>query len=192
MLDALFKALDLLLKVLSFESARSERLLKEVFTPLFESLKSIHTDYNAIFGALLKDIPSTLTAEQWPVGEAQNVAIKLSDLRREFAPLRQQVRGAAKALSTEQVSEPASLFIAAVLAYFPSGQLNPDISANDVGSQGESASSGIIKAIYKDLEVGRVGAFDLRDLVERTLTGQEARWQQVSEAYARLQISVLA
>ena len=148
---------------------------------LMADLEAVHRDYLKMFESLLDQIP-----DAWERGtpnftaDVRAAAGRLRRVRLEYEPVRVRVRAAAHAYGSGSFVDPELAFIAAVLAYFPTGELR-------VGGAGPGTSgTAVLEHLYRSLD-GELGQ-EMGTFVTETLAFHRRRWLQVCQSYAAMQV----
>jgi hypothetical protein len=147
---------------------------------LFTDLERVHRDYLEMFESIQDRLP-----DPWEQGildypkRVRAAAARLRQLRLAYEPVRVKVRAVAGALEGVELSTPERIFVATVLAYFPTGELRP---LNSGGTSGTA----VLAHLYRYL-AGELGP-ELPNLVRETLATHRERWLRVCRAYAAMQL----
>jgi len=150
---------------------------------LLAELEAVHRDYLLMFESILEHIP-----DPWQRGTArftEEVAAAAANLRRlrlQYEPVRVRVRAAADAFSRTNLPAPEQAFIAAALAYFPTGELR----LRDAGYDAATSGTAVLDHLYRVLD-GELGQ-ELGALVRQTLAIHRQGWRRVCETHAVMQV----
>jgi hypothetical protein len=150
---------------------------------LLAELEDVHRDYLLMFESILEQVP-----DPWQCGtsrfmrEVAVAAANLRQLRLQYEPVRVRIQAAADALSRTDLPTSEKVFVAAVIAYFPTGELRSWDAEHDVATSGTA----VLNHLYRALD-GELGP-DLGALVRETLTFHRQRWRQVCETHAGMQL----
>jgi DNA-binding phage protein len=150
---------------------------------LFTDLESIHRDYLKMFDAVLEQTPDSWERgmPHFP-GSARSVAAVLRRVRLAYEPVRVRVRAVAETFSRAPLPALEHAFVAAVLAYFPTGELR----SNELTERVQTSGTAVLDHLYRSLdgELGPALGVFLRD----TLAFHRERWSEVCLAHAALQL----
>lgn len=154
---------------------RYERLMGE--------LEAVHGDYLDLFDHVLSRVP-----ESWERGTpgfadaVRAAADELRSLRRVYEPVRVRLRSLAEALDRTGLPPLEKAFAAAVLAYFPGGELRVDAEGRDLRTSG----SAVLDHLYRSLDGGL--RMNISTLIRDTLKMHRLQWTAVCDTYAAMQL----
>lgn len=156
---------------------------RKTLDKLFTDLESVHRDYLMMFEAVLEQTPGSWERglPHFP-GSARSIAAALRRVRLVYEPVRVRVRAVAETFSRAPLPAPEHAFVAAVLAYFPTGELRGEELAERVQTSGTA----VLDHLYRSLD-GELGPA-LGDFLRGTLAFHRGRWSEVCLAHAALQL----
>ncbi|GGO54501.1 hypothetical protein GCM10012286_64450 [Streptomyces lasiicapitis] len=156
---------------------------RQAVEQLLADLEAVHRDYLVMFESILEKTPAAWERETPDFAErVRAVAELLRRLRLAYEPVRVRVHSTAEALHGTAVRQPERVFVDAVLAYFPTGELRVDEEHHPWRTSGTA----VLDHLYRALD-GELGQ-ELRALIAATLALHRQRWLEVCRAHAALRL----